>query len=318
MSRRNTLGGARERVAIFGNSCYTATTIGPATPMPLIVLFLLLLPVPADGPRRTVPDSAPAGSQPVPAFLSMAPPPAVISEGEDLLYEVRWSAFKLGTIRFKTLKTIREDSTETYSAVAFIDSYAGLPFVNLHALTYTELDSALTSRGAQSMEKRRSRWWVLRYLFDPPTNRIFVEESWQEDVTAPPATRKVIDTLTVDMHSIEDSFSLAFFARAHARSHESVTLPLLVYGKVGLVHLTFTGERTAREIDAVEYPVRVLPVEGHLDVEGMFGMTGDFEGWFSDDDAAVPILARLNVILGSVTVELKEWSRKGWSPPPSN
>ena len=239
----------------------------------------------------------------------------VVMEGEDLLYEVRWSVFKLGTIHFKTLKTVREDSTVLYSAVAFMDSYEGLPFVNLHALTYTQMDSAFSSRGAQSLEKKKDRWWVLHYIFDPPSGKVFVEESWQPDLTTPPATRKIIDTLTVDMRRIEDSFSLAFFARAHVHAVESVTLPVIVYGKVGLVHLTFTGNPTVKEIDAVDYPVRVLPVEGRLDVEGLFGMTGEFEGWFSDDDASVPIMAKLNVILGSVTVELKQWSRKGWSPP---
>jgi hypothetical protein len=44
-------------------------------------------------------------------------------------------------------------------------------------------------------------------------------------------------------------------------------------------------------------------------------LTGDFEGWFSNDEARVPILAKMKVILGSITIELMRWKRAGWTPP---
>ena len=242
----------------------------------------------------------------------------VVSEGEDLLYEVRWSIFKLGTVRFKTLKDIQDGPSRLHAAVAFMDSYDGVPFVNLHAMTYTEMDSLFRSRGAKSLEKKGARWWILHYIMDQPSGRVFVEESWQPDLQTPPDKRTTIDTLSVDMRLIEDSFSLAFFARAHVRSSETVTLPLIVYGKLGAATMEFTDVPTSTEIDPVDYPIRVVPLRGHLNVEGLFGLTGDFQGWFSDDDACVPIKAKLNVILGSVTVELKAWTRRGWSPPQSS
>lgn len=310
--------GVAQGVALLGISWYTGChlrfSLTESLMSGLAVGVLFIASLAGEGTIAGVYQHSPADSASLPS-----PPAAVLSgvvvEGEDLLYEVRWSVFKLGTIHFKTLKTIREDSTELYSAVAFMDSYAGIPFVDLHALTYTQMDSTFNSRGAQSLEKKKNRWWVLHYIFDIPTGRVFVEESWQEDLTVPPATRRIIDTLSVDMDHIEDSFSLAFFARAYVHTHQTVALPLIVNGKIGLVHLTFTGKPTIQEIDAVDYPVRVVPVEGHLDVEGLFGMSGDFEGWFSDDNASVPIMAKLNVILGSITVEMKGWSRKGWIPP---
>ena len=62
------------------------------------------------------------------------------------------------------------------------------------------------------------------------------------------------------------------------------------------------------------YPVRVLEVEGSANAVGVYGMTGDFTGWFSDDEAAVLIKGRLKVLLGSVTVELIQWDRKERKP----
>ena len=54
---------------------------------------------------------------------------------------------------------------------------------------------------------------------------------------------------------------------------------------------------------------------GTADFTGIYGMSGDFEGWFSNDEARIPILAKMKVIIGSVTIELTRWTRTGWSPP---
>jgi hypothetical protein len=41
----------------------------------------------------------------------------------------------------------------------------------------------------------------------------------------------------------------------------------------------------------------------------------DFEGWFSDDDARIPIRAKMKVIIGKVDIQLVRWKRANWSPP---
>jgi hypothetical protein len=65
----------------------------------------------------------------------------------------------------------------------------------------------------------------------------------------------------------------------------------------------------------VDYPVDVVHFDGNMDFVGIFGLTGGFEGWFSNDEARVPILAKMKVLIGSVTVELMKWTRPGWNPP---
>jgi hypothetical protein len=69
------------------------------------------------------------------------------------------------------------------------------------------------------------------------------------------------------------------------------------------------------DIDAVDYPVDVVRFDGRADFVGVFGLTGGFEGWFSNDDASIPITARMKVILGSIKVELTKWKRGNWAPP---
>jgi len=44
-------------------------------------------------------------------------------------------------------------------------------------------------------------------------------------------------------------------------------------------------------------------------------LSGKFEGWFSDDNAHIPIKALMNVYVGKILIELKSWKRTGWIPP---
>ena len=87
------------------------------------------------------------------------------AEGEELVYKVSWFGIKIGTIRLKSLS--QPDLTETVKrkAVAYIDSRSGLPFVDIHLIAYTEMDSSCNSLGYYSFEKQDSGWKKITYHF---------------------------------------------------------------------------------------------------------------------------------------------------------
>ena len=58
-----------------------------------------------------------------------------------------------------------------------------------------------------------------------------------------------------------------------------------------------------------------MRLDGSTDFISVFGLTGYFEGWFSNDEASIPIVAKMKVIIGNVTLKLKSWKRAGWNPP---
>jgi len=113
----------------------------------------------------------------------------------------------------------------------------------------------------------------------------------------------------------QDGLSLFFYARDRLPYREKVNVPAVVNEQIVNTYINFVGERTSVEVDAVDHPIDVLRFEGTAQFTGIYGLTGDFEGWFSNDDARVPILAKMKVILGSVTIELMQWTRSGWAPP---
>jgi len=239
----------------------------------------------------------------------------LICPGEDLQYEVSWWIFKLGTIRLKTLETKSKAGEVRHTAAVFIDSYKGLPFVDVHAIDYTEMDSAFNSRGFYSVEKRNDEWLVMNYHYFLPESILVVEETWQKDLQSPPYKPSSYDTVKLGGNWVQDGLSLVYFARQNVRQKDTVRVPTIVYAKVGSTLFYFTGKRDVVEIDKVEQPISTIELEGKAEFDGIFGLKGDFKGWFSDDPAAVPIKAKMKVLLGSVNIELKEWDRPGWSLP---
>jgi hypothetical protein len=96
---------------------------------------------------------------------------------------------------------------------------------------------------------------------------------------------------------------------------ESFSYPTVSNEKLGETLFYPLRTQSNVDIDAWEKPIRVVELSGKLKLKGIFGLTGNFKGWFSDDTEAVPITAEMKVILGSVKIELKQWNRKGWNPP---
>ena len=238
----------------------------------------------------------------------------VFSEGEELVYEVRWLFVTLGEIRLKTLSARKEVGAGRNIVKALIDSY-DLKIADVHSVVQSEIDSTLTCVYSTSIEKRGDKgWWMLKNQYDRQKQRLTIEDSWRRERDGPAYTSTNIDTFKVD-GILQDGLSILYYARSQSHIRGTINVPTIVYKQLGSTWLRFTGEKDNLEIDALDVPVKTVAFEGRADFEGIFGLSGDFEAWFSDDDAAVPIKAKLGVILGSVTIELKEWHRNGWTIP---
>lgn len=244
------------------------------------------------------------------SLYAVAPTPGsvILADEEELTYEVTWSFIKLGVVRLK--------AKPDFSVQGWIDSYEGLPYVDLHSIYYSTMDSSLYSRSSWSLDKQEDGGWIgLNYIYDLPNKRLALEEVRQKDLQTAPHHRKMRDTIELSGMSFMDGLSIAYLPRKLVHTSQPVQVPTVLHGKLGTTSFFFPGEKTTVDLDAVDYPVRAIEMEGTTSVVGVFGMTGDFRGWFSDDQYAVPLKGKLKVLLGSVTMELVKWKRGSWNPP---
>lgn len=234
--------------------------------------------------------------------------------GEELSYRVSYAFFNLGTIRIQVIEQKDIKGRSAYLTRAFIDSNPSLRwFVDLHFLFESIVDKEIYSYSFLSVDST-SKEIVSRLIrFDYEAKRALIDLS-KKPVRGVSKLEKM-DTVRINSF-VQDGLSLFFYAREHVKQKKKVTVPTIIddYGEVN-TFINFMNKRTSAEIDALDYEVDVVEFDGRAEYVGIYGMTGGFRGWFSNDQARVPIRASMNVILGSVKIELERWDRSGWSPP---
>jgi hypothetical protein len=229
--------------------------------------------------------------------------------GEELVYKVSYAFLSLGEIHMKVLDKIESNNKINYKAICYIDSYKGIPFVDLHEIYESTLNNNIFSYWFRSrtIDKKQTRYII--YDFDYPNKKVYFEfGKWDSSVVVGRDTASV-DTLA------QDGLSLFYFSRQHLFNNQTVHIPTIVNEKVANTTINFSGKRDEIDIDAVDYSVDVVMFSGQADFEGIFGFSGKFEGWFSNDDERVPIVAKMKVLIGKVRIELIKWTKKNWTPP---
>lgn len=229
--------------------------------------------------------------------------------GEELVYNVSFASFDIGRVKVSVKEEIQRDGKTSFKTRATIDSYKGVPFVDLHYIYESIIDQKVFSLWFREIDKNHPQRETVTYSFDYGRKVAIVRKHHSDTVLVQQPDTVRVDTI------FQDGLSLFYYARANVASRGEIFTPTMIKGKPEKTFFRFQGEREKEEIDAVDYPVDVLAFEGKAEFVGIFGLTGGFEGWFSNDEAHIPILAKMKVLIGSIRIELVEWKRNGWSPP---
>jgi hypothetical protein len=255
-------------------------------------------------------DSNPAPSSVLPRPVQQS---RMLEVGEELEYKVSYSFFNIGTIRTQVLSKETRNGRTVFRTRALIDSNPGLKWlVDLHIQFNSEMDGDGFSYNWVADDSSSKEINFRQFRFDYENSRAYLERGKRLSS----GVRKVesTDTVKIDGHC-QDGLSLFFYARENVHSVKQDRIPTLIEDKPASTYINFTNSRTETDIDAVDYPVDVVEFDGKADYVGIFGLTGGFRGWFSNDEQQIPILARMNVILGSIKIQLAKWNRPGWQPP---
>lgn len=247
-----------------------------------------------------------------PPSSSFAPNLSVFVKGEELTYEVSYMSIKLGRIVTRVISIDSSRAGLRIRTESLIKSYKGVPFVTLSVIFQSTVDRncATTSFLTREWQQDTTHKYI-NYTFPSGKDLVYISE--REGNT--PVWEKY-DTLSLEGKRWQDGLSLLYYARAKAH-HAAHTdpVPVLVYRTKATTTIHFGRPGEWVEIGAVKYPVATYALDGETGFTGIFGLTGGFEGWFSHDAAAVPIKAKMHVLIGSVKIELIQWKRAGWSPP---
>jgi len=232
--------------------------------------------------------------------------------GEELTYVVSYSLIKLGEVKLKIKSKKEENGKTLYSASAYIDSYSSVPFVNLHQIYETIMTPDYYSDYFRGLVKEEKYTTYTEYNFDYDKSKIAIKKG----KIKPPQIWT--DSSASAEKKYQDGLSIFYFARMNFGEKKSINLPCFVNEEKVSTKINYYTNVTDVSIDAVDYDIACLKLDGETNFVSVYGLTGYFEGWFSNDEASIPIVAKMKVIIGNVTLELTNWKRKGWNPPKFN
>lgn len=237
----------------------------------------------------------------------------MLQVGEELEYSVHYSFFNIGKIIFRVTDKEERNGRTVYHASAFMDSNPSLSWLaELHVRFHSEIDQDAFSYGWVSEDSSSNKVKYRKMRFDYTGKKMYFE--WGE--TFPSGERKQNGTDTVAItQECQDGLSLFYYAREHVLEKRQKSIPTFIDTNEVITKINLGVENLEEEIDAVDYPIDVVKLDGRAEFVGVFGLTGAFEGVFSNDLAGIPITARMKVVVGSVRVELRKWKRGDWIPP---
>lgn len=239
---------------------------------------------------------------------------AVFYDGERLQYKVSWLVFRLGTITVTTERLPERSARDQYRVVVRVDSNPALFFVSVHS----EFESILSTSPVRpssftAREVDGSDTVITHYLMNYSLRQVHMVQ-WRT-----PGRRDYTEEILDSVDIFYEGSSLFFLARSLLHSGRTVSVPTLVEFDLFQTDITFTNSISRVSMEALDGDLETKELYGfaHFVESSLAGLSGEFRGWFSNDEAAIPLVANLTLSLGSADIELESWSRGTWSPPTS-
>ena len=242
--------------------------------------------------------------------VKIFPNEIIMEVGEELNYKVYYGFIKLGEVKFKI--TSYDASTKKYTATAELKNYDALPLVNINyvfeSTMFYKNDSIYSHRFFSSEFKDKDIGHI-DYTFDydkgviiAKSDRNFLNEDKKE--------------IKIENNKrYQDGLSLFYNARLQSLKNKNYIIPVYINGKESSVNYSFNMNKDVVSSDLRDYDMSSIKIAGTAHFVGVFGLTGEFIAWLSDDNARIPLKAKFNVSIGSVTLELVSFKKKNWSPP---
>jgi Protein of unknown function (DUF3108) len=237
------------------------------------------------------------------------PNSGVFHKGEYLKYEASFWGITLGTIE------MYQDSVGKFRGKPMVflrsemKSNSSIPFLFLDAKFYSKMDTSFNFVHKFKADVRFGSNQTYQDIYFDYKNNNLKYRAWENG--------KLTDSLSIsNQKKWNDGTSLYFFSRNNIENEKANRVATMVSKDTSSTLFKFNLRREAVEIDAFDYPISSIYFQGEALWDGVYGMNGEFESWFSDDEAHIPLLSYVRVYLGSVKIELVEWRRSGWNPSP--
>lgn len=223
----------------------------------------------------------------------------IISVRERFEYEVSYSFFTVGWVEVELLPDSTYNGKRVHHLRTIIEANHKIPFVKKNLshhqnLFFTE-DEYAYSYVFWRDDIHDNQQKAQEVIFDRKKDEVrFYEDGEPQD--------------TLGLEEPASGGDISFIiSRMFAGTKQQYKLPVYIENQLGYVTGENSTETETRKYDAFDEPVETYKSEGHADIDGPFGFTGEFKSWFATDDRRIPLEAHVKVLFGNVKIKLTNY-----------
>ena len=233
----------------------------------------------------------------------------VLYADEELYYEVNYSFINIGWVKFTTEKV--SGKKDYFITRSKLKSNNSLPFIDVDYDFTSEVElknGTLIPHKFTAYQYKDNKKVTVLHIFNYDSGFVYIKKTGLDNNVE---VEKKIYSSTV----FQDGLSIFYYARLNTFKNETQHVPVIMHVDTAHMQINFSDKRTDIEIDDVDYDIASVFLSGISYFKAVFGLTGEFSGWFSADAARIPLKAKLEVEIGNITLELKSWKHGSWQPP---
>lgn len=233
----------------------------------------------------------------------------VLSEGEELTYVVYYGFIKLGEVKTNITHKNNVDGKEIYYSKSTMKSYSGVPLVSLNSTFESDMifdGKNLYSIRFKAIEIKEDATVITEYRFNYDSDFVSIKKEVN-------GKTELKENVKIN-HNVkfQDGLSLLYCARINSFTEDNFLIPVFMNESETSVNYYFNSVKEKIDVESAGKEIRSVRCNGVANFKGVFGLSEDFAGWFSDDEARIPVKAQLNVLIGNITLELDSYKRKNW------
>ncbi len=232
--------------------------------------------------------------------------------GEQLEYNVSYLGVSFAKIVINTDRYENLNGKVALKTKANVFSYDYVPFIRLNANFESWIDRSTfqSLQFVRNLSVKKKPWEYQKLIFD--YNKGVIEnKKW--------ISKKLTSSFGLKFNKeqyINDVLAAFFKTRLVAEPFKSRSLNVYLDEDYLLnAKINFAKEKQSISVPAIKYDVRSIYFSSNSNWKGQYGVSGKIEGWVSDDIAHIPLKAKVDFIIGKITIELVGYKRAGWTAP---
>ena len=221
-----------------------------------------------------------------------------IDQNEELDYKVSYGPMTLGWLKVRINKPENIGGKEVYPVIFFVDTNPSYGFImSLHHIYESYIDPETLNAVKSRLYTPGSEDFLVRVYYFNYDKNIFEAYAMTEEGRF----QYVVKDLP---RKVQDSTSMLYFARGLVSDKRDGVTAVVIDEEYKYGHIKFLNETEPITFEGND--IEALKIFARAEFEGIAGMNGDAWGWFTPDNQAIPLKGNIEIIVGSISLEIDE------------